>query len=160
MKPTVLLFNFHDQKRLLKIKQALMPLGFRLKRVEPVDYCQQLGWLAGLDGFSKTGEIAENSEIADSEMAEVDSGKDSGKDSDKDDSETGEREKCDELSDEMLVMAGFTSRQVDQLILAFRKKGVGFVPYKAVLTPVNSTWDVRKLFDEIKKEHEAMRQTD
>ena len=56
----------------------------------------------------------------------------------------------------MAVMAGFTSAQVDGFIYALRKKGVGRIDYKAVLTPTNQNWDSVTLFHEIKKEHEAM----
>ena len=31
MKETVLLYNFNDKDRLMKIRQALLPLGFRVK---------------------------------------------------------------------------------------------------------------------------------
>lgn len=60
------------------------------------------------------------------------------------------------FSDEMLVMAGFTSAKVDELIAMLRKHGVGRVNYKAILTPTNQNWNSLQLFDEIKMEHEKM----
>lgn len=57
---------------------------------------------------------------------------------------------------EMLVMAGLSSARIDTVIAALRKAGVGRVDYKAVLTPVNRTWDSLKLYREIAREHEAM----
>ena len=60
------------------------------------------------------------------------------------------------FEDEMAVMAGFTSSQVDAFIYALRKKGVGRIDYKAVLTSTNQNWNSVTLFHEIKKEHEAM----
>ena len=38
MKPTVLLYNFTDSKRKMKVQQALMPLGFRLRAVKKEEY--------------------------------------------------------------------------------------------------------------------------
>lgn len=61
-----------------------------------------------------------------------------------------------DFEDEMAVMAGFTSGKVDAFIQALRKKGVGRIPYKAILTPTNQFWDSVTLYRELKKEHEAM----
>ena len=61
----------------------------------------------------------------------------------------------DEISGQMLVMAGLSSGRVDQVLRALRKARI-FVPYKAVLTTANQSWNVWELFEEIKKEHEKM----
>ena len=60
----------------------------------------------------------------------------------------------------MAVLAGLTSSQVDSFIRTLRKKGVGRIDYKAVLTSVNKDWDSVHLYHEIKKEHEAMTAAD
>lgn len=123
MKETVLLYNFTDRERVMKLKQALLPLGFRLRAVEKKDYLKPVGVLAGLKGMGED------------ETAEYDGA---------------------ELEDEMVVMAGFTSAQIDAFIKALRKKGVGKINYKAVLTDVNKDWDSLELYREIKEEHELM----
>lgn len=125
MKETVLLYNFTDRERVMKMKQALLPLGFRLRAVEKRDYLKPVGVLAGLKGM-KEGEAPEYEGA--------------------------------ELVDEMAVMAGFTSARIDAFIKALRKKGVGKIDYKAVLTDVNKDWDSLKLYREIKEEHELMNQ--
>lgn len=125
MKETVLLYNFTDRERVMKMKQALLPLGFRLRAVEKRDYLKPVGVLAGLKGM-------EEGEAPEYEGAE--------------------------LVDEMAVMAGFTSARIDAFIKALRKKGVGKIDYKAVLTDVNKDWDSLKLYREIKEEHELMNQ--
>ena len=61
----------------------------------------------------------------------------------------------DELSGELLVMAGLGSTRIDQVLRAIRKSGIK-VPYKAVLTEANQRWNVWELFEEIKAEHERM----
>ena len=46
-----LLYNFQDPERARKVKSALLCMGVRAKTVEPEDYGQPLGALAGLSGF-------------------------------------------------------------------------------------------------------------
>lgn len=64
-----------------------------------------------------------------------------------------------ELEAEMLFMANMGSRDVDNLIMAFRKSKLPSVPYKAVLTETNQYWNVPQLFGELKKEHEQFHKT-
>ena len=124
MKPTVLLFNFTDKARVMKMKQAALPIGFRLRMIDKKDYHQKLGYLTGDKVFEQ-------------------------------DAVEG-RYEGEELPDAMLLMAGVTNSDIDKLLMAFRKKGVGFIPYKAMLTQTNSQWTPLMLFEEVKKEHEAM----
>lgn len=61
-----------------------------------------------------------------------------------------------ELSHPMIVFAGFTGGQLDFILNAIRRSGVGPIPYKAVLTPTNQSWDAFSLLEELKQEHEKM----
>ena len=123
MQKTVLLYNVQDKNRLLKIRQALLPLGIRIRLVNKEDYGKPVGLLAGIKGI---------------------------------DAAEQESDLKDDFNDEMAVMAGFTSAQVDAFIRALYKRGVGRIDYKAILTPYNVLWSSVKLYREIKKEHEAM----
>lgn len=134
MKPTVLLYNVTDRTRLLKIHQALLPLGFRIRRIEPTEFTLPLGVLAGID---------REPALEQPDTAEADG-------------TSRVYEKQAAFTDEMAVMAGFSSAQVDAFILALRKNGIGRIDYKAVLTPTNRGWDSIRLYQEIKKEHEQM----
>ena len=62
----------------------------------------------------------------------------------------------EELDGEMMLMAGLSNTQVDLVLKAIRKSGAGPIPYKAALTASNQEWNARKLFAEIKAEHEQM----
>lgn len=125
MKETVLLYNFTDKKRALMVRQALLPLGIRLKPVQREEYLKPIGALVS-PGTAKDSQ-------------------------DKPYDGPG-------FTDEMLLMAGFTSGRIDTLIQALRRWGVGKIDYKAVLTDTNRDWDSLKLYEEIRKEHEAMSQ--
>ena len=65
--------------------------------------------------------------------------------------ETGEA-----FPDELLVMAGLSSHQMNQLLQGFRRKKIPPVELKAVLTVSNGGWNAYQLRDELKREHEAM----
>ena len=60
------------------------------------------------------------------------------------------------FSDEMMVMKGFSNSRLDQFLKGMRKAGIERVDYKAVLTPTNCRWNSWQLYQEIRKEHEAM----
>lgn len=120
MKETILLFGF-DEKKKAEMKRALLPLKMKIKVVEPEDYHQQVGYLAG------------NKEISPKESAD--------------------ESKTEEFEQEMMVMAWVSSGQVDQVLQAMRKQGIGRISYKAVLTQQNQYWDCVTLYEELKKEH-------
>ena len=62
------------------------------------------------------------------------------------------------IPDEMLVMHGFTGRRIDELLLGLREAGVPKVELKAVVTESNAGWTFYHLYEEIKEEHERMKQ--
>lgn len=71
-------------------------------------------------------------------------------------------EACDDLSgdfsfdDEMMVMVGLTSFEIDQVIKGFHKRRIAGIPLKAVLTEENRKWDSRKLYENLRDEHAKM----
>ena len=67
MKPTILLINFQDQQKLRKLKMALLPFKLRIKTVEPQDYSQPIGYLAGDEEFSGADSISADPAGADGE---------------------------------------------------------------------------------------------
>ena len=50
-----------------------------------------------------------------------------------------------------------TTGRLDQLLNTMRRTEFPPVLLKAVLTPTNRTWDSRQLWQELRREHEAMR---
>lgn len=62
----------------------------------------------------------------------------------------------EELGQEMMVFAGLTEEHLDQMLFLMKKSGIAPVDYKAVLTAANKSWTVPELYEELKKEHDAM----
>lgn len=57
---------------------------------------------------------------------------------------------------EMLVLANFTTEQINQFLYGFKRAGIPPVQLKAVLTQTNMHWDAVTLYDQLKAEHEAL----
>lgn len=62
----------------------------------------------------------------------------------------------DELAGTMFVFCFLSDSRLNQALAALRKCGAGPFPYKAILTPTNSTWTAPECFREIRQEHEAL----
>lgn len=58
------------------------------------------------------------------------------------------------FDDELLIMSGFDSAEMDIFFRAMRKHGVGYVPYKAIVTPVNIHWPADELYRAVRADHE------
>ena len=57
----------------------------------------------------------------------------------------------------MLVMCNLDERQFNQFLRMLRTPGLPRIPLKAVLTPHNVGWNALMLYEELSREHEAMR---
>ena len=62
------------------------------------------------------------------------------------------------FSDELLLLADFTSAQMDALFQGFRRAKIPLVALNAVLTPTNRSWTSVQLYQELLREHEAVQQ--
>ncbi len=61
------------------------------------------------------------------------------------------------FADEMLVLANFPPELLNRFLYAFRKDGVPSVALKAVLTETNMRWSSAALHEQLKEEHEALK---
>lgn len=60
------------------------------------------------------------------------------------------------FDDEMMVMVGLTSFEIDQVIKGFHKKRIAGIPLKAILTDENRKWNSKKLYENLREEHTKM----
>lgn len=129
-----------------KLKGVLVRMGIRIKNIGPEAAGQKLGYLAGYDGFSEESETKEaEAGRADTAAASV--------------ADTAESSHP-VIEEEILVMKNFTSRRIDQLLAELRRAGVPKINLKAVVTDTNCNWTFYALYEELKKEHEAMSKRD
>lgn len=138
MRECILLFQF-EQARQKKLIAQLMMAKFRVKVVSPEEMELPVGYLAG------NKELLQEEARQEAEIREQVG-------------QAGEAGALKPLDGEMLVMAGVTSGRLNMVLQAIRKAGIGSVPYKAVVTETNQTWKAKDLLEELKKEHEAMKE--
>lgn len=60
------------------------------------------------------------------------------------------------FAEELLVMAGLSSHQMNSLLQGMRRKKIPPVALKAVLTATNGSWNAYQLCKELTLEHQAM----
>lgn len=62
-----------------------------------------------------------------------------------------------ELDGKMMVFAGLSGGRLDKVISLLRANpACGKIPYKAILTDTNQSWNAFALLEELKMEHAAM----
>lgn len=144
MHETVLYYNPESSSKVMKLKGVLVRMGVRIRNVSSEQVLEKVGTLAGLPAYERAV-------------------RDSGNDSEfirEHGSESGEAEtmQIPVIPEEILVMHGFSSRRIDELLAGLRKAGVPKVELKAIVTETNADWTFYHLYEEIKEEHERMKQ--
>lgn len=60
------------------------------------------------------------------------------------------------MDEEILVMLNFTGSRIDELLVQLKKARIPKIELKAVVTETNCRWTLYKLYQEMKKEHDAV----
>lgn len=123
------LFVFGVQaEEFVKIKAAAAVLKLRAEAVPVFLYRQKAGVLAQskLESLAEAVQMGAEEEIYRGELG----------------------------SESMILMCGFSQKQMDKLLAALKRQEVK-IDYKAVLTPTNAQWNVLRLFAELAREKAA-----
>ena len=62
------------------------------------------------------------------------------------------------VTEQVLILHNFSSQRLDALLRGLRRAGVPPIPLKAVVTEHNVSWRFASLAQELRREHEAIRQ--
>ena len=151
----VLAYNFNVE-RLQQLRQVCMILKVNCKAVEPEQFDDAVGFLAGVKDCPQTAvNPPENQE---EKLAETlaETAKDSGEDP-----ETVKREAEQQLMQavqkEMVFLCGFDMHLLNRFLAAVKKGKLQKVELKAMLTPSNRQWSGRHLLKELAAEHVYMK---
>ena len=69
---------------------------------------------------------------------------------------SGDSEESFSFAEEVMVLHRIKGKRLDQVLLAMREAGVPHIRYKAVVTPFNTLWTLRRLCETMQKEHQAL----
>ncbi len=141
-KETVLYFSPEKNDKVRRVKSVLVRLGIRIKNITAEQFDEQVGTLSGLVVFPGKWETDEK--VGGKERTEAHERK-----------ENQETDSAD-FTEEILVLCNFTNTSLDRLFRELKKSDAA-VDLKAVLTKTNCAWTFRRLYEEVRKEHEAMK---
>lgn len=130
---SVVYYHKGDAQSARVISSIFVRLGIRIRRVEPNQVMEKVGYLAGLPGYGPAA------------------GKEKGEDGEEI-AEAG----FPEIPESVLVLRNFTSGRLDYLLQQLRKSGAAPIRLKAVLTPNNADWSFYHLYEELYEEHQRM----
>lgn len=136
----VLYYNPESSSKVMKLKGVLVRMGVRIRNVAPEQVTETVGALAGISAYKHMEQETAPDTVQNAGEAEQSANA------------------LPVISEEMLVMHGFTSRRIDELLFHLRKAGVPKVELKAIVTESNAGWTFYHLYEEIKEEHERMKQ--
>lgn len=131
IKETVLYYTPENNMHVTKLKGVLVRMGIRIKNVGADQVTVTVGGLLGLPGCTTEKEPPGTLDTL---------------------------EEIPLITEEVLVMHNFSGSRLDELLLNLRKAGVPKINLKAVVTESNAGWSFYHLYEEIKEEHEKMRE--
>ncbi len=121
-----------NEEKVRRVKSVLVRLGIRIKNITLEQFGEQVGTLSGLVAFPGKWET------------------------DRKGQENSEKEQLPaDPAEEVLVLCNFTTAALDGLFRELRKCHAE-VALKAVLTETNQAWTFSKLYEEVRREHEAL----
>lgn len=128
-----LFFGFQKEpgrSQALELRRRLRPYGIRTKQVSPADYLKPIGILAGVQTVELNRPVIP--EILQKQYAGT------------------------ELPVRMIVLSGLSDQELDEVLRIFPECGIEKEDLKAILTPMNASWNAIGLCRELLKEHHQL----
>ena len=153
---TVLAYNFNPE-RLQQLRQVCMILKVNCKAVEPEQFDDAVGFLAGVKDCPQAAvnppEKQEDQLFEALEEAAQKAGEDP---------EAIKKEAAESLAQaaqkEMVFLCGFDMHLLNRFLATVKKGKLKNIELKAMLTPSNRQWSGRHLLQELAAEHVYMKQ--
>ena len=153
---SVLAYNFNPE-RLQQLRQICMILKVNCKAVEPEQFDDAVGFLAGVKDCSQAA--ANPPEKQEEQLFEAleEAAQKAGEDP-----ETVKKEAAEALAQaakkEMVFLCGFDMHLLNRFLEAVKKGKLKNIELQAMLTPSNRQWSGRHLLQELAAEHVYMKQ--
>ena len=153
---SVLAYNYNPE-RLQLLRQVCMVLKVNCKAVEPEQFDDAVGFLAGVKDCPQAAVNPPQNQEDQLFEALEEAAQKAGKDP-----ETVKKEAAESLAQaaqkEMVFLCGFDMHLLNRFLAAVKKGKLKNVELKAMLTPSNRQWSGRHLLQELAAEHVYMKQ--
>lgn len=161
LQETVLYYHAGDPKDARTLYGMLIRLGIRIRKVEPEQVLESVGYLAGMPGYEPASERVSGEACVEEGRENAGAGTEKETEADMEKSSKANRSKANRreipiIPESVLVMRNFTSSRMDFLLYNLRKAKLPPIPMKAVVTPTNAGWSFYQLYEELKEEHARM----
>lgn len=155
MNKTVLAYNFNPE-RMQQLRQICMILKTNCKAVEPEEFDDAVGFLAGIKDCPQAAVNPPETQGDNFFEALEEAAKKAGEDA-----EAVKKESVQLLKQaaqkEMVFLCGFDMHLLNQFLAAVKRSKLKNIELKAMLTPNNRQWSGRHLLQEIASEHVYMK---
>ncbi len=118
----VLLYNFTDKSYLENVCKVFASLHIKTVILKETDFCQKIGYLLNLTGFTETQNTIEDDF---------------------------------DFNYEVLIFYNIKNKRLDDVLSKLKNADI-IIPYKAVVTPLNRFWSLKRLCFNMQKEHSAL----
>ena len=122
----VLCYRFGDEEKLEKVRGVMKKLGVECRVLPDDSWREKVGFLLGMGGYQSASK------------------------------EDGTAPTGFDFPDEVMILHHIKGKRLDQVLAAMKTAGVPPIRYKAVVTPFNTLWTLRRLCETMKKEHAYM----
>ena len=155
MNETVLYYAPENTAHVNLLKGVLVQMGIKIRNLTPARCGKKIGFLAGLDGFAD--DTAQDNSINDGRERWGNASY-AGMETMPLIGQQALQEPIRGISEELMVLCGFTDERLDELLAKLKKAGVPRIGLKAVVTETNAQWTVYELYSHLLEERRQIEQ--
>ena len=135
MKEIVLYYTPRQMDHTSLLKGVLVQMGVKIKNLTPDRCGKKIGFLVGMEGYEDSSGMDKIQGINGM-------------------NEAGQQTVTQALpmTEELMVLSGFTDERLDELLDKLRKTGVPKIKLKAIVTETNANWTVYELYRQLQDE--------
>ena len=114
------------------LKGVLVQMEVRIRNLTPGRCGKKIGFLVGMEGYEDSSETDSSQGIEGTEQQAA--------------------AQFASMTEELLVLSGFTDERLDELLDRLRRAGVPKIKLKAIVTETNADWTVYELYHQLQIE--------
>ena len=117
------------------LKGVLVQMGARIRNLTQDRCGKKIGYLVGMEGYEDSPKMAETEDFQEVDRIGKQAAAQFGS-----------------MTEELLVLSGFTDERLDELLGRLKRAGVPKIKLKAIVTKTNADWTVYELYRQLQIE--------